>query len=474
MDALATPSTPVATPAPAAEGALLARRALLIQAATLNHTRHGLAATALATELAAQFGCSRALVGVLQRGGCELVAVSHGGGDRLLGEAFDAIAAAMDEAIQQGSTVHLPAGPQDPVQIRLAHQRWQQRQGGSVLTVPLVHAGQVVGALACEWVARRDDLARLGVQIEDVAAFAGPLLNLLHEREKPWLLRLRQRGQAAWQSLRYGGNRALQLGLAGVVLGLSGLLLVPVDHEVGGKARIEGEQQRALAAPVDGFLQAVHARPGDRVHEGQVLAELADQDLQLEQRRWRSELGQQESAYALALSRADRAQMVIAMARAEQAGTQLAKAESQLQRARLVAPFDGVLLQGDLAASIGAPVERGKPLLVVAPDQRFRIVVEIDERDIAHLAAGQPGALALAAMPWQRVPLQVTRITPVARAAEGRNVFEVEAAPLEASQGISPGLEGVARVTVGRAPLAWIWTHRFVDWLRLQLWSWGV
>ena len=30
------------------------------------------------------------------------------------------------------------------------------------------------------------------------------------------------------------------------------------------------------------------------------------------------------------------------------------------------------------------------------------------------------------------------------------------------------------RLSVGRQPLAWTWTHRLVDWLRLQVWTlWG-
>jgi multidrug resistance efflux pump len=43
-------------------------------------------------------------------------------------------------------------------------------------------------------------------------------------------------------------------------------------------------------------------RPGDLVKAGQVLAELAEQDLQLEHNRWASELAQHENAYAAAMA----------------------------------------------------------------------------------------------------------------------------------------------------------------------------
>ena len=455
-----------------AETAAAQRILLQVQAAVLSHGRSGVSATAFATELAAQFGCTRVMVGFLRGSVIELAAVSHGGGDTLVGEAFDGPAAAMDEAVAQASSVYLPVAADCRPQIRLAHQRWQQWLGGSVLSVPMVHAGEVVGAIGCEWPAPQDGLERMATRIEDVLAFCGPILHLLHERELPWPRRARRAIQRGWSRLRNLRDRRVQLGLAAAALALVALCVVPLDHEIAGRARVEGAQQRALAAPADGFLKAVHARPGDSVRAGQLLLEMADQDLRLEQQRWSSELAQQESAYAVAMARADRAQMVIASARADQARAQLARTQALLLRAAIVAPFDGIIIQGDMSQSIGSPLERGKPLLVMAPDASYRIVVDIDERDVAHVATGQRGALSLAAQPWQRLPLQVTRLTPVARATDGRNVFEVEASVEPGNATLRPGLEGVARLVVGQQPLLWTWTHRLVDWLRLQAWIW--
>jgi hypothetical protein len=33
-------------------------------------------------------------------------------------------------------------------------------------------------------------------------------------------------------------------------------------------------------------------------------------------------------------------------------------------------------------------------------------------------------------------------------------------------------MEGVGKIAVGERRLAWIWTHNFVNWLRLTLWAW--
>lgn len=95
------------------------------------------------------------------------------------------------------------------------------------------------------------------------------------------------------------------------------------------------------------------------------------------------------------------------------------------------------------------------------------MIVEVDERDIGRVRVGQPGSLALSALPWGPLAVKVTRVTPMANAVEGRNVFEVEAALDAQPDTLRPGLRGVAPIAVGREPLLWAWTHRLTEWLRL-------
>ena len=248
-----------------------------------------------------------------------------------------------------------------------------------------------------------------------------------------------------------------------------------MEYRVGGNARVEGAIQRVLVAPADGFIRQNHVRPGDQVKAGQqVLIELAEQDLQLERNKWSSELAQHENSYAAAMARADRTQLVISQARADEARAQLALVDEQLGRIRLEAPFDGVVIRGDLSQSLGAPVQRGDVLLTIAPKDRFRVIVEVDERDIARIKVAQQGSLALSALPWDTLPLRIARITPMASPVEGKNVFEVEATLENQPDSLRPGLRGVARIAVGEAPLLWSWTHRLTDWLRLKAWGlWG-
>ena len=65
------------------------------------------------------------------------------------------------------------------------------------------------------------------------------------------------------------------------------------------------------------------------------------------------------------------------------------------------------------------------------------------------------------------------RVTPVATSKEGRNYYEVEARFDMTPVAVRPGLQGVAKIDVGQQTLAWIWTHRLTDWVRLVLWTFG-
>ena len=108
----------------------------------------------------------------------------------------------------------------------------------------------------------------------------------------------------------------------------------------------------------------------------------------------------------------------------------------------------------------------------LAPLNSYRVILEVDERDIDDVTVGQSGQLALTSAPDETLPIGVEKITPISTASEGRNYFRVEASLERPRDSLRPGMEGVARIDAGRRRLLWIWTHDMVDWLRLLAWSW--
>jgi multidrug efflux pump subunit AcrA (membrane-fusion protein) len=146
--------------------------------------------------------------------------------------------------------------------------------------------------------------------------------------------------------------------------------------------------------------------------------------------------------------------------------------DEDLARTRIEAPFAGAVVSGDLEQALGAPVARGDVLFELAPLDSYRVILEVDERDVAHVRADQHGQLRLTSMPGRSLSFELARVTPVSEVVDGRNVFRVEARLTSPSEELRPGMEGVGKIEAGSRSLLWIWTHEIGDWLRLALWRW--
>lgn len=451
------------------------------------------AAQALLRGLAQRHGFDHARLGWRDAGDCALAAAWDSDAARARAPGREAVEAALDEAADQACAVNWPAPPPAGLggmaPVSLALRALCPGPESAAMCIPLALAdqpGRVVGAVCLIRHERQaQPLSGAAAELEHLLALAAPVLMLKRERERTLRQLARQRIAGALRALRAPEGGKQRRRWAAGSAALLALTAFPVAEHVGGQARVEGAEQRVLAAPADGFLKAAHALPGDRVKAGQVLADLAEQDLKLERDKWASQLAQHENAYAAAMARADRegrdgrAEAAVALARSQEAQAQLSLVGEQLQRAQLTAPFDGILIQGDLSQQIGAPVHQGDPLMTVASTQRYRVIVQVDERDIAKVRVGQRGVLSLSALPWDTLKIKVLRITPLAQVVEAGNVFEVQAEldePVAAGSTMGtelrPGLQGQAKLVVGRKPWLWGVVQPWVQRAWIAVWGW--
>ena len=455
--------------APSPEGAAppaAAARILACQAALLDAADPASGLRALLAVLADQYRSDRVAYGRATTAGARLVAMSHSAADRWSRDAAAPIETAMDEALDQQACVTWPGLPGvDARRVAAQAQLARLSQAGAVCCVPLVAAGEPVGALSLERAEPFDETTR--VELDRIAAFVAPVIALRRQAERPMATlgtQLRTR--------LFGRGRRLGLVLVAIGVAVAAAAWVPVPDRVSAPARVEGAVQRALTAPSDGWLMRVHVRPGDAVRAEQVLVELDDRDLSLERLRHATEAEQADRQATEAIAREDRAQFAVQSARAAQARAQLALADARLDRQRVRAPFDGIVLAGDLTQSLGAPVRAGDTLLSVAPAGRHRIVVEVDERDVARVAPGGTGELALTAHAGRRMAIEVVRIAPAAVVRDGRNVFEVEARPA-ADADLRPGYLGVAKLHADARPVLRSAFERPWRAVSQRLWAWG-
>lgn len=451
-------------------------RVLELAGLAFAHTDLATSGQALCAALATVLACDRVSLG-LRDGDTTAVAASSDGTSARQDQALSDRLAALDEVMDAEASLLWPLPPESPPRIVAAHAQFARSQGlARLCAVPLVQERQVVGALLLERARDQAFDASAVAVLEGLATTVGPWFARLQADARPWHRRLRQAASDLSARIQGPGQGRYKLAAlaAGIVLGV--LLLSPTSHEVHAQARLEGTVQRVIAAPGDGYLKQVSVRPGDRVAAGQVLVEFAGEDLMLERRQRLAEAEAADASAREALSKDDRAQLAIQAAKAEALHAQVALLDQRIERAQVRAPFDAVVISGDLSQALGAPVKQGDTLLTLAPADGFRAVVEVEDADIGDVRIGQAGAMVLAAHPDHALPMRVERITPLATQADGRNVFEVEVAlldaPASAGDALRPGMRGVARVQVGQAPRAVLWTRDALAWLRLSTWRW--
>jgi len=383
------------------------------------------------------------------------------------------IGLAMAESVEQRAVLGYPER-EDSRFVLQAHEQLARAHGDrAILTVPfLTREGKGIGALTLERCAPEpfDDET---VQLCDaVASLAGPVLDEKRQNDR---LLITKASVAAWVQVRrlLGPRHTVRKLVVLLAITLSVFFAVfRTEFRVTAKTTLQGQVQRVVAAPFAGFLAEAPARGGDIVRRGELMAQIDDRDLQLEFSRWSHEREQYSLEQRRAMADRDSALTKVLTKRINQAEAQLALLEQEIARTRILAPFDGLVVSGDLSQQLGAPLETGQVLFEVAPLDAYRLVLEVDESDIDHVRPGLRGELILTSILGEKLPFTVTKITPIAATEEGKSYFRVEAELDQASLRLRPGMEGFGKIQVDRRLLIWIWTRPLWDWLRLWTWSW--
>jgi multidrug resistance efflux pump len=384
-----------------------------------------------------------------------------------------AIKEAMFEAMDQQALLYYPPLTSSDESLLSSQQSLHQRLGTATLcTIPLIMVEAPIGALLLERHRQQPFTGQEQTLSQQAAGLLGLLLQQRQHCDQPLARLIRERLRQRLRSWLGPQGLWVKLGLPGLVLILLMSVMIEGDYQIEAQANLEGRIERVITAPFEGYLQEAAVKAGDIVAEGDVLCRLDDKDLLLEQAKWQTELAKLHREQREALATHERSKVRVLQAQREQLDAELDRVGMKLARSRIKAPLHGVIVSGDLSQSLGAPLQRGEELFKIAPLDSYRVILQVDELDIGDVQIGQSGVLRLAGYPNFEHAFHVKRILPLSTAAEGNYLFTLEAELEQMHAQLRPGLQGVAKIDVGRRSLLWLAGHRLSDWLRLQLWRW--
>jgi multidrug resistance efflux pump len=427
-------------------------------------------AMGLCNELATRYGCERVSLGWVHGHYVKLTAVSHIEHFDAKAQATRAIEAAMEEAFDQDSMLIYPAHEGEGPVLR-AHAAYCESVGQTHLATLPFGPGETVDAVLCferaTGALREEELWELEIFTSSLAQW----LTLLQKQDR-WF------GARWWGSLVCQGrqffrprNTVAKFAVLASVIALLSVLFVTWPYRVDAGLAIRSQDLLHMPAPFDGYLREVRVQIGDPVTAGDVLVELDTKELALEASMAESDLVRHAREAEKAMAAQQLAEMQIASARAQQATARLEMLRYQLGHAQLRAPFDGVVIEGDLRRNLGAPVKKGDLLLKVAQTRSAYIELEIDQVVVHEVAVGSRGEFALVGRPGERYGITLTRIDPAALTRDGRTFYLARA---ELDGGFKshwrPGMNGTAKLEAGQRTVLWLMTHRTVRFLKEYFW----
>jgi HlyD family secretion protein len=282
-------------------------------------------------------------------------------------------------------------------------------------------------------------------------------------------------------SLRNGGSELIRYETQNAV---SGDLTITVSAT----GNLEPTNQVDVSSELSGIIETVSVDDNDHVTVNQELARLDTDKLNADVKKYRAALeaaraqvlqaqatlrdsraeferlrhahdlsgGKVPSAYTLESAEAkfSKAQADVASAQAQvmQAKAVLEYAETDLAKAVIRSPINGIVLSRDaepgqtVAASLQAPI-----LFTLAEDlSRMELRVDVDEADVGQVKAGQEATFTVDAYPDHVFPARITRVRYGAQNTDGVVTYEAVLEVNNKALLLRPGMTATADITVAR------------------------
>lgn len=290
--------------------------------------------------------------------------------------------AAMEECLDAGDIILSQReggadAPSETSAYRL-HKQWHvAARGDGVASLPLRAGEQIIAILSLRRSPARpftrEELEIIRSRVESYA----PTLMLLHRAARGLPLHARDAIHETAGALLRPGRTKVKIITALMTAAALCFVFGTMPYAITAPCVVAPDGLRHVASPFDGVLISSDVLEGDRVRSGDRLCELDTRDL----RQQRAELRAQADVLDRKIDRA--------MAVESPADAGLARAEKQLVQTRIemldrriaqssiLAPFDGIILAGDLRKAIGAVVRRGDPLFQIAPVHGWKVEISI-------------------------------------------------------------------------------------------------
>lgn len=229
--------------------------------------------------------------------------------------------------------------------------------------------------------------------------------------------------------------------------------------------KLESAARAAVRPVVAGRVASVLVRTGDRVEKGQIVAMLANPELEAKVEAQRAQLSEQDFSMAKARYAGNVTEIMTLEAQALAQGERLQQSRADRDKLALRAPIEGVVVTPRLQDMVGGDMAPGNMLLEVVEDRKMEAILMLAEHDVGEAEAGQDVELAFRAHGLLPIRGTIRAIAPVAQPKdEGppsleSATYQVRVSLPTATPGLKLGMTGNAKIYGKKRPL---WEHGLI------------
>jgi membrane fusion protein, multidrug efflux system len=228
-------------------------------------------------------------------------------------------------------------------------------------------------------------------------------------------------------------------------------------------ATIRPYAQALLYAKVPGYLKSIRVDKGDRVREGDLLAELESPELVADLARQKAEAAVAEVAYRRVSEAQKKAPDLVmpqtvddAKARLDMAAATLERTETLLAYTRIRAPLSGIVTQRSVdpgafvPAATSGSVAQSSALLTVMDIGSVRVDIPIPEPEVPHVKVGLPVEVVVDELKGRSFRGVVTRFAYALD--EGSKTMTAETEIANSGSELRPGMYAHVRIAIETKP----------------------
>ena len=235
----------------------------------------------------------------------------------------------------------------------------------------------------------------------------------------------------------------------------------PITRNVTLPGEVKAYQQATLYAKVAGYLKTITVDKGDRVKEGDLIADIEVPEMLADRARYKAEVEVADLDYKrLSASQKQAPDLVVpqtvdnAKGRFDVAKANLDRTEILLSFAKITAPFSGIVTKrmvdpgAFIPAATSGSAAQNAAIATLVDFSRVRVQVAVPELEASLIATGQPVGVTVDGLPARSFDGKVTRFAYALDEATKTMLAEIELPNPKLE--LRPGMYAVVKIGIER------------------------